>query len=113
MLHFNVGNFKNAKDIIENITSSFTGKNDLPTPELIEKAYEKREINLEQKWLYLVYAFYDYEKLPSKFKSNVGWHGTSYLEDIHDFIQTKGVCQFSQETIKKIETYLNQKLNCY
>ena len=37
---------------------------------LIEKAYYKKEIDLDQRVLYLVYYLNDYSKLPDKYKSD-------------------------------------------
>jgi len=85
---------------------------ELPTPTLIDKDYRDSKITLEQKWLYMMYAFHDYEKLPSKYKSTVGWSGTMYLSEFDDLVVNGEVCNFSNEVIKELEIGFSRYLGC-
>ncbi len=53
----------------------------LSTPELIDQAFARGEITEEERLLYLAYALYGYESLPTRLLSNVGWFGESVLEE--------------------------------
>lgn len=52
------------------------------TPQLIDQALASGEITLEQKTLYLAYAVYEYDSLPPRFRSNVGWSGTAIVANL-------------------------------
>jgi len=51
----------------------------LSTPQLIEAALARGEIDGDTANLYLAYALTDYERLPVQYRGDVHWHGTPYL----------------------------------
>lgn len=53
------------------------------TPQLIDQAFFKGEITSEERLLYLAYAIFEPNSLPSQFRSNVGWRGTSVLMELN------------------------------
>ena len=55
----------------------------LSTPALIEEALAKEEITAEQRLLYLAYAVYEYASLPAQFRSDVGWRGTTTVQELN------------------------------
>lgn len=59
----------------------------LSTPQLIEKAFAAREITARERILYLAYALYEPKSLPLQFRSNVGWYGTQYVQEVQKFLQ--------------------------
>lgn len=59
----------------------------LSTPQLIEAALANGEIDQNTANLYLAYAFGDYEKLPTQYRSNVPWSGTLPLLHLQEAVQ--------------------------
>lgn len=55
----------------------------LSTPQLIEQAFATGEITEEYRLLYLAYALYEYESLPTQYRGNVGWEGTSVVIELY------------------------------
>jgi hypothetical protein len=55
---------------------------DLATPELIQQAYEAGEISAGERLLYLAYATIEHDSLPARFRSSVGWFGTSTVREL-------------------------------
>ena len=76
---------KSPENIELNLSAPAQEGSKLSTPELIEQAFASGEITAEQRILYLTYALYDYKSLPSQYLSNVGWSGTSYVQEINAF----------------------------
>ena len=54
----------------------------LSTPQLIDQALANGEITVEQRDLYLAYAIYEYDSLPVRFRSDVGWSGTAIVAEL-------------------------------
>ena len=52
------------------------------TPQLIDLALANGEITAEQRLLYLAYAVYEYPSLPARFRSDVGWYGTRFVQEL-------------------------------
>jgi hypothetical protein len=74
-----------SAEALENLQSdlpSQTPAGGLSTPDLIEQAFSRSEITAEERILYLAYALFDYSSLPNQFHSNIGWYGSSYLEEV-------------------------------
>jgi len=61
---------------------------DLPTPQLIEAAQAKGEIDAGTANLYLAYALGDYEKLPAQYRGAVPWDGTLPLLHLREAMKT-------------------------
>ncbi len=51
----------------------------LSTPQLLQAALDRGDIDQDTYLLYLYYAFYDYEQLPAGYHSNAPWDGTMYM----------------------------------
>jgi len=85
---------------------------DLSTPDLISRDYLANKISLEQRWLYVVYAIYDYEKLPKAYKSNVAWEGTPYLDEFYNLIENGTVCEFPKDVIAELKNSFPSDLGC-
>ncbi|OQY44411.1 MAG: hypothetical protein B6242_12720 [Anaerolineaceae bacterium 4572_78] len=58
------------------------------TPQLIESAVDRKEIDRETANLYLAYAIGEHDKLPVEYQSNVAWHGTAYLLRLQNEVAT-------------------------
>ncbi len=56
----------------------------LSTPELIEEDVANGNISTETGYLYLSYALFDYQNLPTEYESNVPWSGTLYLLQLQE-----------------------------
>jgi hypothetical protein len=68
----------------------------LDTPSLIERAFNRGEITAEQKWLYLTYAIYEYESLPTRYWGKVPWEGTFTLVEVYGAVHSPSVfCNMS------------------
>lgn len=52
------------------------------TPQLIAAALTQGEITAEERLLYLAYAVYEYPSLPARFRSDVGWYGTTAVHEL-------------------------------
>ena len=75
------------------------------SPVLIERAFIKKRINLNQRVLYLSYFLYDYSKLPKKFKSKAIEKCGTWVDKIIFFNLSK----LNAET-KKIVNSLRNKI---
>jgi hypothetical protein len=60
----------------------------LTTPQLIDAALARGEIDQDTANLYLAYALSDYEKLPARYRSDVPWSGTVPLLRLQESVQT-------------------------
>ena len=86
----------------------------LSTPQLIGKAYVEGEISEEEQLLYLAYAIFEYESLPARFRGNVGWRGTSTVEELHEAANSPSVlCSMSPDVRSEFQRLLNPKITCY
>ncbi len=54
------------------------------TPQLLDAAFERGEISAGERILYLAYAIYEDASLPARFQSDIGWHGTMAVREIHE-----------------------------
>lgn len=81
----------------------------LATPDLIQRAFDKGEITAEQKWLYLTYAVYEYESLPSRFRGNVPWEDISFLTDVYS---PSVLCSMSLDVQMEIRRLLSLNTEC-
>jgi hypothetical protein len=52
------------------------------TPDLIEAAYQRGEIDAAGRILYLAYAVYEYRSLPAQFHSKTPWWGTNVVAEV-------------------------------
>ena len=59
----------------------------LPTPELIEAAQRRNEIDQDTAALFIAFALGEYEGLPDQYRSNVPWDGTLPLLQFRRFMQ--------------------------
>lgn len=86
---------------------------ELSTPELIGQAYIKGEITSEERLLYLAYAIFEYESLPSRFRSNVGWHGTFILAELQEAANSPSVfCNMSPYIRSEFQRLLKPDTIC-
>lgn len=69
------------------------------TPALIDRAFARGEISSDQRLLYLVYAVYDFGKLPPQYRGRPGWSATMAVRDINQARQAlaSGKATFSPE----------------
>ena len=58
------------------------------TPQLIEAALTRGQIDQETANLYLAYALADFEKLPAQYHSSTPWHGTLPLLHLRESVNT-------------------------
>ncbi len=58
------------------------------TPQLIEAAFQRGEIDRITADLYLAYALFDYASLPAEYHSPVPWDGTAVLLQLQQSLQT-------------------------
>ena len=80
----------------------------LSTPELIDQAFARGEITEEERLLYLAYALYEYESLPTRLLSNVGWRGTSTVMELENAISTPFVlCSMSPYVRSEFQRIFN------
>jgi len=82
------------------------------TPDLIQLSFARGEITEEQRLLYLAYALYEYESLPTRFLSNVGWFGemAQYeLEVLHD---PSVFCSMSPHVRSEFQRLLKSDTTC-
>jgi len=86
---------------------------DLSTPELIGKAHARGEITEEERLLYLAYAIYEYESLPSRFRGNAGWRGTSTVMELHKAANSpSGLCSMSPHIRSELQRLLKSDTTC-
>lgn len=105
-----------SRPTISNVPSETSQPNaarELSTPGLIEQAYSEGEITAEQRLLYLAYAVYDFSVLPTHFHSNVGWRGTSTVEELYATVATRNVmCKFSSATQAELRRLFPKAVKC-
>jgi len=99
------------------ITSYFqsrteASKQDLSTPELIGQAFDRMEITNEQRLLYLTYALYEYESLPSRFLSNVGWFGEMAQYELEVLYDPSVFCSMSPHARSEFQRLLKLDTTC-
>lgn len=66
---------------------------ELSTPQRIEAAFERGDIDRDTANLYLAYALTDFEKLPPEYRSDVPWRGTEYLLQLQNSVSTMKVTE--------------------
>jgi hypothetical protein len=72
--------------------SHLTGMaSEIATPDLIERAFVRKDIDADKRLLYLAYAVYDYKSLPENYRSNVPWWGTEVVREIKDAAWKKAI----------------------
>jgi hypothetical protein len=85
----------------------------LSTPALIDQALARGEITDEERLLYLAYAIFEYESLPSRFRGNVGWRGTSVVAELYESAQTPSIlCSMSPSVRSEFQRLLNLDTTC-
>jgi len=85
----------------------------LSTPELIDQAFARGEITEEERLLYLAYALYEYESLPTRLLSNVGWRGTSTVEELYEATNDPSVfCSMSPHVRSEFQRMLKSDTTC-
>src|SRR5689334_7859327 len=69
------------------------------TPALLDQAFARGEISSDQRLLYLIYAIYDFGKLPTQFHGRPGWSATMAVREINHARQAlaSGRASFSAE----------------
>ncbi len=83
------------------------------TPGLIQRAFDRGEITAEQRLLYLTYAVYEYESLPTKFRGKVPWDGTLIFADIGEaFNSPTPFCSMSQYVQSEVRRLLKPDTIC-
>lgn len=80
-----------------------TSATTLSTPQLIEAAVAKGEIDRDTANLYLAYALGDYEQLPARYRSSVPWHGTLPMLQLQEAVKTMKVGP-TRTTIERVLT---------
>lgn len=85
----------------------------LSTPALIGQAFENGKITDEQRLLYLTYAVYEGESLPSQYRSDTGWHGTFIVAEIKEAASNPNTfCTFSSFGQNELKRLLETKVEC-
>jgi hypothetical protein len=85
----------------------------LSTPELIDAAYQQKEITAGQRWLYLAYAIYDYQALPVEYRSQVRWDATLYLRDLKNATASpESMCALEPEVQAELRRLLSGSASC-
>lgn len=85
----------------------------LSTPQLIDQALSRGEITDEERLLYLAYAIFEYESLPTRFQSNVGWRGTAVLEELEKAANSRSVlCSMSLNVRSEFQRLLKPETRC-
>ena len=77
----------------------------MTTPELIQAALERGDIDQDTANLYLAYALGDlddYDKLPPEYHSNVPWDGTPILLHLQQAVNTMDISAQREEIIKAL-----------
>ena len=83
------------------------------TPDLIQLAFAKDEINEEERLLYLAYALGDYDKLPARFHSNYPWSGTLIILELREAARSKSVmCKLSPYAQSELRRILREGVMC-
>lgn len=77
----------------------------LSTPVLIQRAWERGEISNGERLLYLTYAIYEHESLPSEYHSSKGWYGTMTVKEIKEVVGSEKLCdldEFVQSELRRL-----------
>lgn len=83
----------------------------LSTPELIDRAYNRGQITEEERLLYLAYAIYEYESLPTRLRGSVEWEGSSVIMDLNRAVVSPAtVCSMSPYVQNELRRVLPNKL---
>ena len=86
---------------------------DLDTPSLIQLAYDRGQITEEQRLLYLAYALYEHESLPTRFLSNVGWFGEGAVEELQEALTPPEViCSMSPHVRSEFQRLFTLDTTC-
>lgn len=68
----------------------------LSTPELIDRAYNRGQITEEERLLYLAYAIYEHESLPARFESSFEWFGDDVADKLDEVVNSPAkLCSMS------------------
>jgi hypothetical protein len=86
---------------------------DLSTPELIEQAFDRDQIDAGQRLLYLAYAIYEYESLPAEFQSEVPWHGTLVVRNLKQAAASaESLCSLDAEVQSELRRLIPESAAC-
>lgn len=67
----------------------------------------------EERLLYLAYAIFEYESLPARFRSNVGWRGTLFVAELYEAARTPSLlCSMSPSVRSEFQRLLNPDTAC-
>jgi len=76
------------------------------TPDLIQLAFARGEINEEERLLYLAYALGDSEKLPTQYIGKALWSGTMIGLELYETVKSKEeMCKlspFAQSELRRV-----------
>jgi len=88
-------------------------KEDLATPDLIELAFVRSEIDAGQRLLYLAYAVYEYESLPEEFHSDVPWRGTLIVRDLKQSVTSQeSLCALTPDVQAEMRRLISESAAC-
>lgn len=86
---------------------------DVSTPDLILQAFDRGEITGDQRLLYLAYALYDDELLPSEFHGDAKWDGTGEIIYLSKSANTSSVlCSMSPSARSELLRYIRSNITC-
>lgn len=94
--------------------SEATAEN-LSTPQLINRAFANGEISADERLLMLAYAIYEFESLPERYHSPVGWYGTQYVRELKESVnqvQSASVSAVQREIGRVIGGGVVTQTNC-
>lgn len=78
------------------------------TPELIEAAYAQGEISAGERALYLAYALYEYDSLPSVYQSQTPWRGTMIDRELNALLNAPQFCDMAPDVQSELERLLGE-----
>jgi|CXWL01.1.fsa_nt_gi hypothetical protein len=85
----------------------------LTTPDLIQRAVANGKITKEERLLYLAYALGDYEKLPTRFRSNAPWSGTMIGLELYETVRSKEeMCKLNPLIQSELRRILREGVMC-
>ena len=83
------------------------------TPVLIQHAFDQGEITEGERLLYLAYAVYEYDSLPTQFQSDVGWRGTEFVREIRQATDNPAVmCRLESAVQNELRRVLGSGAIC-
>ena len=83
------------------------------TPDLIQSALARGEINEEERLLYLAYALGDSEKLPTRYIGKAPWSGTMIGLELYETVKSKEeLCRLSSFTQSELRRILLEGATC-